>query len=82
MGALGIGDGMRVVVYDGAGLFSAPRVWWTLRSFGARDVAILDGGAPNWRTEGRPWTDEPHRAPPGRRSPPRFDHGAVADATA
>ena len=29
--ALGIGDGMKIVVYDGAGLFSAPRVWWTFR---------------------------------------------------
>jgi thiosulfate/3-mercaptopyruvate sulfurtransferase len=37
MRALGIGDGMTIVVYDGAGLFSAPRVWWTLRTFGARD---------------------------------------------
>jgi thiosulfate/3-mercaptopyruvate sulfurtransferase len=48
---LGIGDGMRVVVYDSAGLFSAPRVWWTLRAFGVRDVTILDGGLPAWRAE-------------------------------
>lgn len=77
--ALGIGDGMRIVVYDGAGLFSAPRVWWTFRTFGATDVVVLDGGAPKWRAEGRPWTDEPTR----RRSATftaRLDHGAVADA--
>jgi thiosulfate/3-mercaptopyruvate sulfurtransferase len=77
-GALGIGDGMRVVVYDGAGLFAAPRVWWTLRTFGARDVAILDGGAPKWRAEGRPWTDEPSNRRPAVFTA-KLDHGAVAD---
>src|ERR1700736_154343 len=54
MGELGIGDRMTLIVYDGAGLFSAPRVWWMLRVFGARDVRILDGGFPKWRSEGRP----------------------------
>jgi thiosulfate/3-mercaptopyruvate sulfurtransferase len=53
VGALGIGEGMRIVVYDGAGLFSAPRVWWTFRIMGAADVKILEGGFPNWRAEGR-----------------------------
>jgi thiosulfate/3-mercaptopyruvate sulfurtransferase len=54
VGTLGIGDGMKIVVYDGSGLFSAPRVWWTLRAFGAKDVRILDGGFPMWQAEGRP----------------------------
>lgn len=80
-GALGIGDGMRIVVYDGAGLFAAPRVWWTLRTFGAQDVAILDGGAPKWRAEGRPWTDEPSRRRPAVFTA-KLDHGAVADGDA
>lgn len=53
-GALGIGDAMRIVVYDGAGLFSAPRVRWTFRAFGAKDVSILTGGLPRWTAEGRP----------------------------
>lgn len=52
--AMGIGDGHRVVVYDGAGLFSAARVWWLFRHFGKTDVAVLDGGLPKWRGEGRP----------------------------
>src|SRR3546814_8223577 len=39
--ALGIGDGVRVVVYDGAGLFSAPRVWWMFRVMGYQDVVVL-----------------------------------------
>jgi len=54
VGALGIGDGDTVVVYDSAGLYSAARVWWTFRIFGARNVLILDGGLPKWIAEGRP----------------------------
>ncbi len=54
VGKLGIGDGMTIVVYDGAGLGGAPRVWWTFRVFGAEKVFILDGGLPKWKTEGRP----------------------------
>ena len=51
---LGLGDGVRIVVYDGIGLFSAARVWWMFRYFGHEDVAVLDGGLPKWRAEGRP----------------------------
>jgi len=54
VGALGIGDGDTVVVYDTTGLFSAPRVWWTFRLFAAKSVYILDGGLPKWKAEGRP----------------------------
>ncbi len=54
MTRLGIADGMKVIVYDGAGLFSAPRVWWTFKLFGVKDVSILDGGFPKWKAEGRP----------------------------
>ncbi len=53
-GALGIGDQDMIVVYDGAGLFASPRVWWTLRLFGAENVFVLEGGLPKWRAEGRP----------------------------
>jgi len=51
---LGLGDGVRIVAYDQRGLFSAPRVWWTFRLFGHRDVAVLDGGLVKWLAEGRP----------------------------
>jgi thiosulfate/3-mercaptopyruvate sulfurtransferase len=54
VGALGIGGDDTVVVYDGAGLLSAARVWWTFRIFGAAKVFILDGGLPKWKTEKRP----------------------------
>jgi thiosulfate/3-mercaptopyruvate sulfurtransferase len=53
-GALGIGDGDTVVVYDSVGLFSAARVWWTFRIFNANKVFILDGGLPQWKSENRP----------------------------
>ena len=57
MRRMGIGDGHRVVVYDGMGVFSAPRVWWMFRHFGKEDVAVLDGGLAKWRAKGRPLED-------------------------
>ncbi|WP_099824624.1 3-mercaptopyruvate sulfurtransferase [Oceaniglobus indicus] len=57
MRALGIGDGHQVVVYDGAGLFSAARLWWLFRLMGKTDVAVLDGGFPKWQAEARPVED-------------------------
>ena len=59
MRAMGIGDGHQVVVYDGAGILSAPRVWWTFRLMGKTDVAVLDGGLPKWKSEGHPLEDMP-----------------------
>ena len=75
---MGIGDGITIVVYDGAGLFSAPRVWWTFRTFGVRDVYILDGGLPKWKTEGRPLDFGDVRRTP-RHFTARFNRGALAD---
>jgi thiosulfate/3-mercaptopyruvate sulfurtransferase len=64
VGGLGIGDGDTVVVYDSTGLFSAARVWWTFRIFGAKSVYILDGGLPKWKAEARQIdTSETKRAP-------------------
>ena len=54
VGALGIAETDTIVVYDGVGLFSSPRVWWTFRLFGAEKVFILEGGLPKWKAEGRP----------------------------
>ncbi|MES2665173.1 MAG: 3-mercaptopyruvate sulfurtransferase [Pseudomonadota bacterium] len=59
MRAMGIGDGHQVVVYDGSGLFSAARAWWTFRLMGKMDVAVLDGGLPKWLAEGREVEDMP-----------------------
>jgi thiosulfate/3-mercaptopyruvate sulfurtransferase len=57
MRKMGIGDGNRVIIYDGAGLFSAARVWWMFRAMGHEDVAVLDGGLPKWKAEERPLDD-------------------------
>lgn len=57
--AMGVGDGHQVVVYDGMGIFSAPRVWWTFRLMGKVDVAVLDGGLSKWLAEGRAVEDLP-----------------------
>lgn len=55
--ALGLGDGNKIVVYDGAGIFSAARVWWMFKVMGHDDVAVLDGGLPKWKREHRALTD-------------------------
>jgi thiosulfate/3-mercaptopyruvate sulfurtransferase len=52
MRAMGVGDGHQIVIYDGAGLFSAARVWWLFKLMGQNDVAVLDGGFPKWKVEG------------------------------
>ncbi|MBI3706590.1 MAG: 3-mercaptopyruvate sulfurtransferase [Proteobacteria bacterium] len=78
MCALGIGDGDRVVVYDSYGLMSAPRAWWTLRAFSHHRVAVLDGGLPKWKREGRPLEAGPV-TPSARRFTPRFDRRLVRD---
>lgn len=57
--AMGVGDGHQVVVYDGADLLAAARVWWLFRLMGKVDVAVLDGGFPRWCAEGRPTEDLP-----------------------
>ena len=77
VGALGIGENDTIVVYDGAGLYSAPRVWWSFRIFGAKNVFILAGGLAAWKAEGRKL-----EADAVKRTPRQFnavmDTGAVA----
>jgi thiosulfate/3-mercaptopyruvate sulfurtransferase len=64
VGALGIDDQDTIVVYDGAGMFASPRVWWTFRVFGAEKVFILEGGLPKWKAEGRPIEPGAVKRPP------------------
>lgn len=78
VGALGIDEKQRIVVYDTPGLSSAPRVWWTFRIMGATDVVILDGGFAEWRAEGRP-VEAGEVARPLKIFEPRFDATAVQD---
>jgi thiosulfate/3-mercaptopyruvate sulfurtransferase len=75
-GALGIDEKQRIVVYDSSGISAAPRVWWTFRVMGARDVVLLDGGLPKWTAEGRPV-----EAGTVARPPRRFTASPVANAT-
>jgi len=65
MRKLGLGDGNRIVVYDGSGIRSAARAWWMMRLFGHHDVSILDGGLPKWLAEDREVSDMP--TPPAER---------------
>jgi thiosulfate/3-mercaptopyruvate sulfurtransferase len=63
--ALGIGSEHFVVVYDATGIYSSPRVWWMFKSMGHENCAVLDGGLPKWRSEGRPITTTPAGRKPG-----------------
>jgi thiosulfate/3-mercaptopyruvate sulfurtransferase len=66
VGALGISNDDIIVVYDQLGLFTAPRVAWMFRIYGARDVRILEGGLPRWMAEARPVTAEIPAPKPAR----------------
>ncbi|MSO71218.1 MAG: 3-mercaptopyruvate sulfurtransferase [Alphaproteobacteria bacterium] len=78
VGALGIGDGDRVVVYDQPGLYSAARVWWSLRTMGLDRVSVLAGGLRQWRSEGRPLASG-EETPPTRHFTPHFRPDLVRD---
>lgn len=80
VGALGIEETQKIVVYDSPGLSSAPRVWWTFKIMGAPDVVILEGGLTKWRAEGRSVEAGPatHSTKTFRA---RFDDAAVSDLT-
>lgn len=78
LGALGIGDRDVVAVYDTRGVVSAARVWWTFRAFGHARVAVLDGGLPKWRAEGRP-VETGVPAPKPRRFTARLHRSLVRD---
>ena len=82
MRRLGFGDGMQAVVYDSVGIFSAPRLWWTLTVFGVERVSILAGGLPAWQAEGRPLQQGEARKRAPAAFTPRFDASLVADAQA
>jgi thiosulfate/3-mercaptopyruvate sulfurtransferase len=67
--ALGLGDGDRIVVYDNSPLHSAARAWWMLTAFGARHVAILDGGLQKWTAEKHPVESGLREVPRGHFTP-------------
>lgn len=75
-GRLGLRRESSIVVYDAQGIFSAPRVWWTLRTMGFGKVFVLDGGLPKWRAEGRP-LESAAPAPRPASVQPMFEPGLV-----
>ncbi len=79
MKKMGVGDGMRIVVYDSTGLFSAARVWWTFRAMGHQDVAVLNGGLKKWKAEGRPLEDMAPVARTARHFTPLLNASLVRD---
>lgn len=58
VGAMGITADETIVVYDGPGMFAAPRVWWMFRIMGVKNVLVLDGGFDGWKAANFPVTDE------------------------
>ncbi|MEX5429279.1 3-mercaptopyruvate sulfurtransferase [Klebsiella michiganensis] len=54
MRELGVSSDKHLVVYDEGNLFSAPRAWWMLRTFGVEKVSIVAGGLEGWRRDGLP----------------------------
>ena len=78
VGALGVGDGMTIVLYDGIGLYGAARVWWTFRVFGSESVRVLDGGMPKWKAEGRPLETGPAKARAPKTFTAKFNRNMVA----
>jgi thiosulfate/3-mercaptopyruvate sulfurtransferase len=80
MSALGISDTAAIVVYEQQGVFSAPRAWWTLRTFGAQHVYLLDGGLRAWLEAGFQTAAGPvHRTPSTFHA--TLNHDAVKDLT-
>ena len=79
MKKMGVGDGMRIVVYDSYGLFSAARAWWTFRAMGHQDVAVLNGGLKKWKAEGRPLEDMPPVTRTARHFTPLGNNELVRD---
>jgi thiosulfate/3-mercaptopyruvate sulfurtransferase len=76
-GSMGISAGDTIIVYDGPGAFTAPRVWWLFRVMGAKNVFILEGGGDGWKAAGRPVTAEPTKVAPNVFDV-RFDASRVA----
>jgi thiosulfate/3-mercaptopyruvate sulfurtransferase len=64
MSALGVPNNATIVIYEQEGVFSAPRAWWMLRTFGAQNVYLLDSDLRAWAEAGLPTESGPvHRTP-------------------
>ncbi|WP_394689251.1 3-mercaptopyruvate sulfurtransferase [Hoeflea sp.] len=81
-GELGLSESDTIVVYDGPGMFTAPRVWWVLRTFGASHTYVLDGGFDAWKADGRPVETTAATPPAAASFTPNFNDSAVASFAA
>lgn len=77
VGKLGLAETDTIVVYDGPGMFTAPRVWWLLRSFGAANTYVLDGGFDSWKEDGLPTETSVAADPASVSFTPNFNAAAV-----
>lgn len=78
VGALGINENDDIVVYDGLGIFSAARCWWSLRTMGATSVRILQGGFDSWKDAGHPIETMPPKSLTPASFTPKFDATKVS----
>ena len=49
---LGVNTTSKIVVYDNLGVYTSPRVWWMFKIMGFDNIAVLDGGLPDWISNG------------------------------
>lgn len=82
VGGLGVSDTDTIIVYDGPGMFTAPRVWWMFRTFGAANAYVLNGGFDSWKAQGLPVDADAPSSPEKADFTPSFDAGAVMDLAA
>ncbi len=80
MRELGVDATRHLIIYDEGNLFSAPRAWWMLRTFGAENVSILAGGLAGWKREGLLLESGEVKAPESEFTA-SFDSGAIKRLT-
>ncbi|KAF9208211.1 hypothetical protein BGZ59_010744 [Podila verticillata] len=77
VGELGISNDDHVVVYDTAGFFSAPRVYWMFKAFGHNKVSVLDGGFKAWTSAGCPIEKGEAKIEPKVFNVPKLDEAMI-----
>ncbi|PQJ78284.1 sulfurtransferase [Polaribacter porphyrae] len=58
---LGINKDSCIVVYDDLGIYSSPRVWWLFQLMGFNNIAVLNGGFPEWKSKKYPIEEQQNR---------------------
>lgn len=76
---LGINNNSCVVVYDRYGYYSCPRVWWMFKAMGFENIAVLDGGLPEWINAEYPVQDKPKTSIANGNFTSKFMDGMIHD---